>query len=201
MNDTVKNKKLYNMFGIGFPEMIVILALALIVVGPEKLPDLARSLAKGVNELKSAMNQVKESLSEESKVISSVQQDLHKTAGQMKTHLLEDVASKPPEKDQDTNNESPAVVATDSDDVLKAESLGMRPWERDAAEKPKKEAAMTSWRSENEEDNDVGNADGQSNIAEAEDHVDVLGNTDNNSGEKNENNKTEHSSAPTSPAA
>ncbi len=190
------------MFGIGFPEMIVILALALIVVGPEKLPDLARSLAKGVNELKSAMNQVKESLSEESKVISSVQQDLHKTAGQMKTHLLEDVASKPPEKNQDTNNESAAVVTTpeSDDDVLKVESLKMRPWERDAAEKPTKEAAMTSWRSENEEDNDVGDADEQSDIAKAEDHVDVVGNTDNFSGEKNENNKTEHSSAPTSSA-
>ena len=40
------------MFGIGLPEMILILALALIVVGPDKLPDLARSLAKGLWSLK-----------------------------------------------------------------------------------------------------------------------------------------------------
>ena len=40
------------MFGIGLPEMILILALALIVVGPDKLPELARSVAKGVLELK-----------------------------------------------------------------------------------------------------------------------------------------------------
>ncbi|MCI5127330.1 MAG: hypothetical protein D3907_02260 [Candidatus Electrothrix sp. AUS3] len=79
------------MFGIGLPEMIVILAVALIVVGPDKLPELARSLAKGVNELKNTMNQVKGSLSEETKIVSSVQHDLQQTAGQMKTQLLEDI--------------------------------------------------------------------------------------------------------------
>jgi sec-independent protein translocase protein TatB len=53
------------MFGIGLPELILILAVALIVVGPEKLPDLARSLAKGVVELKKAANSLKESLNVE----------------------------------------------------------------------------------------------------------------------------------------
>jgi sec-independent protein translocase protein TatB len=78
------------MFGIGLPEMIVILVVALIVVGPDKLPDLARSLAKGVNELRGAMNQIKESLSEETQVISSVKEDLRQTAGQMQRRLLAD---------------------------------------------------------------------------------------------------------------
>ena len=50
------------MFGIGLPEMIVILAVALIVVGPDKLPDMARTVAKWVFELKKTVNQVKESL-------------------------------------------------------------------------------------------------------------------------------------------
>lgn len=71
--------------------MIVILAVALIVVGPDNLPELARSLAKGVNELKNTMNQVKGSLSEETKIVSSVQHDIQQTAGQMKTQLLEDI--------------------------------------------------------------------------------------------------------------
>ncbi|MCK5340014.1 MAG: twin-arginine translocase TatA/TatE family subunit [Desulfobulbaceae bacterium] len=52
------------MFGIGLPELILILAVALIVVGPEKLPDLAKNIAKQVFELKKAASTFKESLDE-----------------------------------------------------------------------------------------------------------------------------------------
>jgi sec-independent protein translocase protein TatB len=55
------------MFGIGLPEFILILALALIVVGPEKLPELAKSLAKQLLELKKTANALKDSLQEELK--------------------------------------------------------------------------------------------------------------------------------------
>ncbi|MGW8161299.1 MAG: Sec-independent protein translocase protein TatB [Desulfobulbales bacterium] len=77
------------MFGIGLPEMIVILAVALIVVGPEKLPDLARSVAKGILELKKTLNQVKDSLADEDNLIDSVQSDLRKTADDLKGNLIE----------------------------------------------------------------------------------------------------------------
>ena len=77
------------MFGIGLPEMIVILAVALIVVGPDKLPDLARSLAKGVFELKKTLNQVKASLADEENLLGSVQSDLRKTTDDLKGDLIE----------------------------------------------------------------------------------------------------------------
>lgn len=52
------------MFGIGMQEIIVILVVALLVVGPRKLPDLAKSLGKGLQELKKATDGVTETVRE-----------------------------------------------------------------------------------------------------------------------------------------
>lgn len=53
------------MFGMGMPEILLILALALIVIGPKKLPDLARSLGKAFGEFKTASKDFKEALNAE----------------------------------------------------------------------------------------------------------------------------------------
>lgn len=50
------------MFGIGMPEMLLILAVALIVIGPKKLPDLAKSLGKALGEFKKATSELKQSI-------------------------------------------------------------------------------------------------------------------------------------------
>ncbi|MGM0642639.1 MAG: twin-arginine translocase TatA/TatE family subunit, partial [Thermodesulfobacteriota bacterium] len=42
------------MFGLGMPEILLILALALIVIGPKRLPDLAKTLGKAMGEFKRA---------------------------------------------------------------------------------------------------------------------------------------------------
>jgi len=55
------------MFGIGLPELILILGIALIVVGPDKLPEMAKSIAKVVLDLKKTASALKESLHEEMK--------------------------------------------------------------------------------------------------------------------------------------
>jgi TatA/E family protein of Tat protein translocase len=50
------------MFGIGMPEFLLIMAIALIVIGPKKLPDLAKALGKALGEFKNATSELKDSL-------------------------------------------------------------------------------------------------------------------------------------------
>ena len=46
------------MFNIGFQELIIIAIIALLIVGPKKLPDLAKSLGKGFSELRRAADDI-----------------------------------------------------------------------------------------------------------------------------------------------
>jgi TatA/E family protein of Tat protein translocase len=60
-NLDTRQKKPYdlNMFGIGTPELIIILVLALILIGPKKLPEVARAIGKGLGELRKATDGIK----------------------------------------------------------------------------------------------------------------------------------------------
>lgn len=50
------------MFGMGMPEIIVILIIALLVIGPKKLPDLAKSLGRAIGEFKRATHELKDAI-------------------------------------------------------------------------------------------------------------------------------------------
>lgn len=71
------------MFGIGMPELIVIAVIALLVVGPKKLPDLAKSLGRGLQEFRKASEGVTESIKETLKP-----DDLKKEVDDFKDSLL-----------------------------------------------------------------------------------------------------------------
>ncbi|MFC1840535.1 Sec-independent protein translocase protein TatB [Thermodesulfobacteriota bacterium] len=49
------------MFGIGLPELLVIMVIALVVIGPSKLPDIAKALGKGMAEFRKASQEIKDS--------------------------------------------------------------------------------------------------------------------------------------------
>jgi sec-independent protein translocase protein TatB len=76
------------MFGIGMPEMLLILAIALIVIGPKKLPDLAKSLGRALGEFKRATSDLKETLeidadlSDVKKAFDDMNQDVRDTVAE-----------------------------------------------------------------------------------------------------------------------
>ncbi len=54
------------MFGsLGMPELIVIFVIALVIFGPRKLPELGRSLGRGIAEFKKATNELQSTLEQE----------------------------------------------------------------------------------------------------------------------------------------
>ena len=74
------------MFNIGMPELLVILIVVLIVVGPKKLPDMARTIGKALLMFKKATVDIKDALEQE-------------PPQEMKEEVEEKIAS--PEKDKD----------------------------------------------------------------------------------------------------
>ena len=54
---------------IGVPELIIIFVVALLVFGPRKLPELGKSLGRGLSEFRRASNELRNTLEEEVRVI------------------------------------------------------------------------------------------------------------------------------------
>ena len=57
------------MGSLGVPELIIIFVVALIVFGPKKLPELGKSLGKGLAEFRRASNELKSTIEEEVRAI------------------------------------------------------------------------------------------------------------------------------------
>jgi TatA/E family protein of Tat protein translocase len=98
------------MFGIGMPELIIIFVIALIIIGPKKLPDLARALGKGMAEFRKATNEIKSNLDMgdelkgiEEELADSVSGMIHEAEVEAETEEKNDTPVEP-DKEEGTNN-------------------------------------------------------------------------------------------------
>jgi sec-independent protein translocase protein TatA len=57
------------MFGLGFPELLLIFVIALVVFGPKKLPEMGRSIGRALAEFKKASEEFQESIKAEMKEV------------------------------------------------------------------------------------------------------------------------------------
>jgi len=79
------------MFGIGSTELIVILIVALIVIGPAKLPEMAKSLGKALGEFRRVSTDVKRTIEMEAE-----QAEQKEKTAQVKQELFPETAAKAP---------------------------------------------------------------------------------------------------------
>jgi len=103
------------MFGLGMPEILMILAIALIVIGPKKLPDLAKTLGRAMGEFKRSAQDFKQSLDVETTV-----KDMTDIEGITKKDNTDDNTTSMVKDDSDTKDSAETdIPGNNIDDPLK----------------------------------------------------------------------------------
>ncbi len=80
------------MFNIGLPELLIILAIALIVFGPNKLPELAKAFGRAMREFKKATEEVKESFEAETKDLEELKSTFTEENENLIANLAEEIS-------------------------------------------------------------------------------------------------------------
>jgi TatA/E family protein of Tat protein translocase len=95
------------MFNIGLPELLIIAAIALIVFGPNKLPELAKAFGRAMREFKKATEEVRESFEAETRDLEEMKETLTEES------LLADLGEGNPPSVDSTTEATPSLEATE----------------------------------------------------------------------------------------
>ena len=100
---------------LGWTEMVIIFIVALLVFGPEKLPDLAKTAAKGLREFKKATDGLKSNWEDHLRDTENPVNSIKNTFEEAKSEVVEASASiledeAPPPEPAPNSEESPAIV-------------------------------------------------------------------------------------------
>ncbi len=91
-------------FGIGMPELLVIAVIALLVVGPKKLPDIAKALGKGLSEFRKVTEEATDTIKETLKT-----DEIKKDVDGLKDSLLSSV------KEEEKKAPAPPIASVPAD--------------------------------------------------------------------------------------
>src|SRR3954451_21693718 len=101
---------------LGFSEMLMIFVIALLVFGPKKLPELGKSLGKGIREFKKATDELKSSWEDQVKDISQplndMKRDIHNMGQDFKSDLYKHIEASTTASTTSTEPEAKAQIAT-----------------------------------------------------------------------------------------
>ncbi|WP_427159013.1 TatA/E family twin arginine-targeting protein translocase [Aliinostoc sp. HNIBRCY26] len=89
-----------NIFGIGLPEMALIMVVALLVFGPKKLPEIGKSLGKAIRGFQEASNEFQSEFKREAEQL----EQAVKTTAELESKQIEGVKS-----EHDSAGSSPAA--------------------------------------------------------------------------------------------
>jgi len=123
------------MFGLGFQEVLLILFIALIVVGPGKLPDLARALGRGLAEFRKATNELKSTFDQD-ETVQELKKEFRTAQSQI---MLENLGSSPGFETSAAS--TPAEGPAEASSPVQTGSPMVSPEEGPKEEAPSKESA------------------------------------------------------------
>jgi len=108
------------MFNIGLPELLIIVAIALIVFGPNKLPELAKAFGRAMREFKKATEEVKESFEAETRDLEELKSTLTEEQDNLIAKLTEEVSevaeepASPPEANAETSAPAESLISIET---------------------------------------------------------------------------------------
>lgn len=110
------------MFGIGGGELIFILLIVLMLFGSDKIPEIARTLGKGLRQLKDATNDIKSEITNSAdaqglnKSLFDIRANINNEIEKAKENLLSDPAPQPT-PETDLPNSEPTKIQPNIDDI------------------------------------------------------------------------------------
>ncbi len=89
------------MFGVGSSELVIILIIALLILGPKEIPKVARTIGKGMRELQRAKDELKKNIEFEDNPVSEIRSDITDMINETRDDIQNEFKSAVSEKESE----------------------------------------------------------------------------------------------------